>query len=208
MSLPFSKDLHLLLLCLLSPLGSRSISSLSPSTIFSFFWLEPSLLFTTHKITATQLFKPSHITTTSSPAIIEKFILVNSTSSLPTLIFTAQLAHPPLCQWTPARLCFPESAHPKVWPSVSPFLRPNLQIPLSCLDYEILWLLSGGICWQPFFFSFPFAFTVVSPSLHLISPMYRSSLLFELYLPPSTAKYRCFLRFSCGACPFSLKHLI
>lgn len=84
--------LHLILL---PPLGSRSINISSFPALFSFILLEPSLLSTIHKVSPTQMFNSSHITTTSSPEIPE--VYTHELYLITHSFFTAQLSHPPRC---------------------------------------------------------------------------------------------------------------
>lgn len=115
MSLAFSKDQHLFLV--LSLLGSLSISSLSLSAIFIFFsdMSLHFLFYDTHDCCYLIIQPLSY--DISSSAIMEKFILVNSSSFHPTLSFLAQFPHPPMGQLTLTQSgCFPGSTYPKVRP--------------------------------------------------------------------------------------------
>lgn len=167
-ALAFSKDQHILLL--LSPLGSPSISSLS----FCRCQLLPTC--TSPSVCNTQdhcysTIQPSHVcSTTSSSAVTEKFRLGNSTSSWPTLPFTAQLPHPPTDQLTLTLALFSWICTPK--------RHPHLQIHLFCCFFDDWWL----ILLTKLFSSLPPLF--FCSSIYLLSPMYMSSLLFKGSLPP------------------------
>lgn len=117
MSLALSKDCHSCIsfscisfsCCLLWGHVLSVVCSLS--AIFSSFLLDPSFYNTKDHFYSNV--QPPHITTTSLFEITDKFILVSSTSSLPTLSFTALLPYPPRCQLTLTqavfRICSPKS---------------------------------------------------------------------------------------------------